>query len=115
MERLTPNQARKRLCVQCIGGPQLNSREVENCRGDEAKTGACPIYPYRMGKRMSVKVLRKFCLNCMGGNRVAVSECITETCPAHPYRFGKNPGRAGVGADHLQKHRETVADAANIF
>ena len=99
MERLTPGEAKRKLCVQCIGGAQFNSRENDSCEGDKAKTGPCPIYPYRNGKRMSVKMFRKFCLNCMGGSYDAISECTTEDCLAFEYRFGKNPSCAGRGGN----------------
>lgn len=114
--RLTPGEAKHKLCVQCIGGAQFNSHAVNNCGGDKAKTGACPIYPYRNGVRMSVKVFRKFCLNCMGGSYDAISECTTEDCPAFKYRFGKNPSCAGRGnADALRKYQEKARGASNNF
>jgi len=47
---------------------------------------------------VSVKVIRKFCLQCQGGDRRGVEECPTTTCPFHEYRFGTNPARRGVGA-----------------
>jgi hypothetical protein len=117
MERLIPGEAKRKLCVQCIGGAQFNSREIDSCEGDRSKTGPCTIYPYRNGKRMSVKVFRKFCLNCMGGSYDAISECTTEDYPAFEYRFGKNPsytGRSGnAGSKALQKYREKGARSAN--
>jgi hypothetical protein len=116
-DKLTPNEAKRKLCVECIGGAQFNSKEVDGCEGDRAKTGPCPIYPYRNGKRMSVKIFRKFCLNCMGGSYDAISECTTENCPAFEYRFGKNPsytGRSGnAGSKALQKYREKGAGQGN--
>jgi len=111
MERLAPGEAKRKLCVQCIGKGQFNTEEVRNCQGDQAKTGACPIYPYRIRERMSVKVFRKFCLQCMGGSRDAVSECQTDDCPAYEYRFGKNPILAGkkTNLNGLRKYRENLA------
>ncbi len=103
--------------VQCIGKSIFDKDEVSNCQGNQAKTGTYPIYPYRIGERMSVKVFRKFCLQCMGGNREAVSDCETETCPAYQYRFGKNPvlvGKRGKGnTDALRIYRENARDSAN--
>jgi len=49
-------------------------------------------------KRPSVKVMRQFCLDCMGGNIALVRECETEDCLIHHFRFGKNPARIGTGA-----------------
>lgn len=117
-ERLNPGEAKKKLCVQCICKSQFNSDEVENCQGDKAGTGACPIYPYRIGKRMSVKVFRKFCLNCMGGNRESVSDCTTTDCPAYEFRMGKNPVLAGrvvkAGVEALRLYRENARGSTNI-
>ncbi|PKN30509.1 MAG: hypothetical protein CVU64_03190 [Deltaproteobacteria bacterium HGW-Deltaproteobacteria-21] len=76
---------------------QFNRNEVENCRGDTCHAGPCPLFPYRMGRRIPVRVFRPFCLQCMGGSVNFVRECSTETCPVHPYRFGKNPARMGMG------------------
>ena len=118
-ERLNPGEAKKKLCVQCICKSQFNSDEVENCKGDKSGTGACPIYPYRIGKRMSVKVFRKFCLNCMGGNRESVSDCTTTDCPAYEFRMGKNPACAGKGGKNnlegLRKYRERAIGCINNF
>jgi len=117
MERLTPGQAKRKLCIQCVGTSQFNSGLVKDCGGDKAGTGACPIYPYRTGNRVSVKTIRKFCLNCMGGSYDAVAECNTEGCPAFQYRFGKNPVCTGkissAGLDALRNYRENVRGKAN--
>ena len=112
-ERLTPGQAKRKLCIQCVGTSQFNSALVKDCGGDKAGTGPCPIFKYRIGERMSVKVFRKFCLNCMAGSFDAISECTTIDCPAYEYRFGKNPILAGriptAGLAALQKYRENVS------
>lgn len=46
--------------------------------------------------------MRRFCLECEGGNKEAVKECSTSDCPIHPFRFGKNPALAGKGHSALQ-------------
>lgn len=119
MKRLNPGEAKRKLCVQCIGKTQFNSEEVDGCGGDKAKTGACPIYPYRLGKRMSVRVFRKFCLQCMGGSRDCVSDCETTDCPAYEFRMGKNPALVGKGRkgnpDALRKYLENARGLANNF
>jgi len=38
-----------------------------------------------------VKAIRKFCLECVGGNRNYVRECECAHCPLWPFRMGKNP------------------------
>lgn len=97
---MKPSEAVKAFCRQCVGidvGKRYRST-VEDCKGDTSPQGPCEFYPYRVGEeRISVKVFRKFCLSCMGGNRNLVSECETEDCPCHLFRMGKNPNRAGTG------------------
>ena len=116
-ERLTPGQAKRKLCIQCVGTSQFNSGLVKDCGRDKAGTGPCPIFKYRIGERMSVKVFRKFCLNCMAGSFDAISECTTIDCPAYEYRFGKNPVLAGRkcngNPEGLRIYRERLASQSN--
>jgi len=93
--KYTPKAACRKICIQCLGMARFDAAAIEDCQGDQAANGACPLYPYRMGRRISVKVFRAHCLCCMGGNRVLVSECETFDCELHPYRIGKNPAMAG--------------------
>jgi len=95
---MIPLKAIRKLCVACVGSPF----EVDKCGGNKClggqgdENGVCYFYPYRKGRgRPSVKLIRKFCLECMGGGRKLVAECGGEECPLHQYRFGKNPKRAG--------------------
>jgi len=82
LEKLTPRKAVRKICLDCMG--------------DKLYTGPCIFYPYRLGrKRISVKLIRKNCLWCMGGSSKSVEECPGKTCPLLPYRFGKNPKLAG--------------------
>lgn len=48
-------------------------------------------------KQPLLKVLRSFCLQCMGGNAAEVRRCTSPGCALFPYRMGKNPfsGRRG--------------------
>ena len=94
----SPSQTIRAHCHYCV--QSRSDSEVENCTGHIVfATGKpCPFYEYRMGKkRAPVKVMRKFCLECEGGNREAVNDCETIDCLIHPFRFGKNPARAGKG------------------
>jgi hypothetical protein len=76
------------VCLDCVGG----AREVKGCQGDKGETGSCPFYEYRLGKgRASVKLARKFCLQCMNGHVVMVKECDSKRCPLVPYRMGRSP------------------------
>ena len=104
----SPSQTTRAYCHYCIQG-RLDT-EVENCTGYLVfATGKpCPFYEYRMGKRRtSVKIMRQFCLDCMGGNKAAVKECETGDCLIYPFRFGKNPMLAGKGKspDEMSKIR----------
>ena len=43
-------------------------------------------------KRLTyLKAIRKFCVECMGGNYHLVNECPSLNCKFYLYRFGKNP------------------------
>jgi len=105
---MTPKETIRAYCTHCLGLAQFNTEAVKDCQGDQAFSGPCPFFPYRMGKRIPVKVFRAFCLQCMGGNRELVRECETVSCPTYPYRFGKNPAKKGQGAskETMKKARE---------
>lgn len=99
----SPSRTIRAQCHYCV--QSRSDADVENCTGHIVfATGKpCPFYEYRRGnKRPSVKVMRKYCLECMSGSKAAVKECETEDCLIHPYRFGKNPARAGKGQNAAQ-------------
>jgi len=96
---MTPLKAIRKHCVACVGSPF----EVFRCGGNKClggqgdENGVCYFFPYRLGKgRPSVKVIRKFCLECMGGSYKDVAECLSPKCYLYEFRFGKNPNRAGL-------------------
>ena len=94
----TPSGTIWSYCHYCV--QSRSDSKVENCTGHIVfATGApCPFYEYRMGrKRSSVKIMRRFCLDCMGGNKAAVKECSTYDCLIYPFRLGKNPMLTGKG------------------
>lgn len=98
-----PSRTLHAQCHYCV--QSRSDADVENCTGHIVfATGKpCPFYEYRMSnKRPSVKVMRKYCLECMGGSKEAVKECEIEDCQIYPYRFGKNPARAGKGQSAAQ-------------
>ena len=95
--KYTPKEACKQFCIQCLGMTRFDSILIQDCQGDQAANGPCPLYPYRMGKRVSVKIFREHCMYCMGNNRALVSRCDTTGCELHPYRMGKNPAMKGKG------------------
>lgn len=43
-----------------------------------------------------VKAIKKHCLDCSGGSKKEVRECIIQDCPLYPFRLGKNPNRKGI-------------------
>jgi hypothetical protein len=97
-KRKSPSRTIWAHCHCCV--QSRKDSDVENCTGHIVfATGKpCPFYEYRTGnKRASVKIMRKFCLECGGGSKEAVKECSINDCLIHPFRFGKNPSLAGKG------------------
>lgn len=101
MNRITPMKAIRLKCRECFGGasgPGV-SHEIERCTDAE-----CANFPYRLGKTPTerprytpLKSIRRFCVQCMGGQRYLVSKCLTSECRYFQYRLGKNPARKGLG------------------
>jgi len=92
MTKLTPLKAIRIHCKECVG----TSAEVKICGGDKLQDGtACVFYKYRLGKgggKPSVKTIKAFCRQCMGGNKAMVDMCFSNvTCILHYFRLGKNP------------------------
>jgi hypothetical protein len=95
-ERLTPRQAVREHCIDCVGGASA----VRDCQEDELYDRPCIFFPYRMGSgRPSAKLIRKFCLYCMGGNQKLVRECPSKACPFLAYRMGKIRSSGGGKVD----------------
>ena len=44
-----------------------------------------------------LKSIRKYCVECSGGQYKEVKECVLTNCPLYPYRMGHNPSRQGLG------------------
>jgi len=90
-KRLTPRQAIREHCINCVGGASA----IHDCRGDQLSDGPCIFFRYRIsGGRPPVRLIRKFCLYCRGGSRKLVRECSSTACAFLPYRMGKNPALA---------------------
>jgi hypothetical protein len=49
-----------------------------------------------MDRLTPVRAIRAKCLECQGGSRKAVRDCIADF-PLRPYRMGRNPNRVGIG------------------
>ena len=91
---LGPKKVIEASCLHCNGGIK---EEVEKCIPDP-KFHVCAAHGYLLGQeKASPKMIRKLCLQCMGGSRALVRECKTADCFRHPYRMGKNPLRKGIG------------------
>jgi len=91
-----PGDAARAICIECLGLKKFNAEAIRGCQGDQAFIGPCPIFPNRLGGRISVKAIRAYCLQSMGGSKKLVRECDRVECSAHKYRMGKNPEREGM-------------------
>jgi hypothetical protein len=49
-------------------------------------------------KRPLLKVIREFCLRCMGDNAAEVRRCTSPACSLWPYRMGRDPYRKRGGS-----------------
>jgi hypothetical protein len=104
---LTPRKAIHANCIDCVGSVSA----VKDCQGDELYDHPCIFFPYRMGnRRPSAKLIGKFCLYCMGGNKKLVHECPSKTCPFLPCRMGKNPNVQL--SDKQRQEKKEIAAAA---
>lgn len=89
----TPGRAIRKVCTDCVD----TTFAVKDCQGDKLYDDPCLFYRFRLGKgHPSVKLIRKYCLWCLGGSARLVKECLSQTCPLHPYRLGRNP-KKGAG------------------
>lgn len=88
---LSPLEAVRKYCLHsCMGG----QRSLVTLCSDRD----CPFHPLRhkeipegFGVRV-VRVVRRFCLRCTVGDRVAVRLCTEkDCCPIWPYRVGVSP------------------------
>ena len=119
---MTPGRAIRRHCVECVD----SHFEVAKCGGDKMlgsqgdENGVCYFFPYRLGKgRPSVKTIRKFCLECQGGDkhrkvqaqevRHGVENCAASNCPLYPFRLGKNPHFKRVPVEAIRAKKRLSA------
>ena len=104
-DSLTPGRAIRKICIDCVG----SAFEIRDCQGDKLYDGPCLFFPYRMGKgRPSVRLIRKYCLWCMGGSPKLVKDCPSRKCPLLPYRMGRNPKRVIVRQGFSFKDQRTA-------
>jgi len=73
--------------------------EVKNANRENREVSLSAEQLTQLGhhKRPLTKVLRAFCLRCMGGDRAQVRKCTAVRCELYPYRLGRNvySGRKG--------------------
>lgn len=105
---VTPGKAVVLQCLQCSG----SADDIPNCGGDKCKNGqgdvngVCFLYPHRSGKRrVKLSVIRKFCLECTGGDKKLIRNCLSTDCPLYPYRMGTNPA---ISAETRMKRSERL-------
>jgi hypothetical protein len=60
-----------------------------------------------------LKAVRRKCLDCSGGSRAEVADCLVRQCPLFPFRFGKNPWRPPVSEAQREASRRNVATLVN--
>jgi hypothetical protein len=97
--------------------------EAANREGREVALTDEQLASLGHAKRNPIKVIRGFCLSCMGGNAAEVRRCTSPGCKLFPYRFGSNPfsGRRGpaalsvplVGSPIQDERAEQPADSSN--
>jgi hypothetical protein len=66
-----------------VRSANLEGREVQLTEEQMAELGH--------GKKPLLKVIRAFCVQCMGGSEKAVRLCTSPGCSHFPYRMGRNP------------------------
>jgi hypothetical protein len=104
-KKITPVKAIRRHCVSCVGGLEA---EVHSCGGERVaefgdENEVCRFMPYRFGKgRPSVKLIRAFCLCCMGDSEKFVRECHEMSCKLWGFRMGHNPNISAETREQLK-------------
>jgi hypothetical protein len=59
------------------------------------------------------RAIRRKCLDCSGGSRAEVRNCLVPDCALFPFRMGKSPWRAPVSDTVREKRRKQLADLKN--
>lgn len=100
----TPNRVVRNYCFHCVGESSWDN--VDSCPGVDLSGVRCAFHKYRLGKgRVSVKVFREFCLQCMNGDRNLIRTCTTIGCLVWPFRMGKNPNYSSNTVNNIIKNR----------
>lgn len=56
-----------------------------------------------------LRAIRAKCLDCSGGIRAEVDDCLVRTCPLYPFRRGTNPWRKRMSAERRESARQRLA------
>ena len=117
MKTTTPVNSIRKYCIWCCIG---SAKEIRHCTVYE-----CPLYAYRMGKKLDlpvllklnpegekeenkrqilsilhltpVKAIRKKCKYCAVFELEPIRKCEHTDCDLFAYRMGTNPSRKGIG------------------
>ena len=63
----------------------------------------------RFGKMPVLKAIKQKCLDCSGGSRTEVKQCVVRTCALYPFRLGRNPWRRELSEAAREVRRGNVA------
>ena len=56
-----------------------------------------------------LKAIREKCLDCSGGSRAEVKDCLVRSCPLFPFRMGRNPWRREASEATREVRRRNIA------
>jgi hypothetical protein len=66
-------------------------------------------------KRLSpLKAIKKHCLDCSGGSRHELQNCVIPDCPLYPYRLGRNSARKGIGGSPKLMNPKTTTQVESF-
>jgi hypothetical protein len=83
---LTPKFLIHKHCAMCTG----STVAANKCKGNKLLLGPCLFFRIRNSTgKISTKIIRRFCLECMGKSSERVDNCKSTGCYLHPYRSGK--------------------------
>jgi len=115
MGKLTTSKAIRKHCKICATSPSL----ISDCGGDKpiGTKKPCPFFKYRSGKgngKPKISVIRRFCVDCMGGSSALVRACPSElSCILYPFRLGKHPNYV-VSEERLEFLKKNINNANNL-
>lgn len=86
MVKMTQARAAREMCIECAG----SCIEASSCQEK-----GCSLYPFKTGRRpkgcQPMKLIRRFCLSCAGGDRTYIRGCDDSKCNLWFYKMGRNP------------------------